>query len=68
MGMVGSAIRALDNPVGMINTVKKLAPRYLIYGCDRKTFQSFGMALSSALEHVIGPEKVRFVNRLAIVF
>jgi truncated hemoglobin YjbI len=59
MKVMSAVMSALDNPAKLIGPLKKLGCRHLIYGVERKNFQSWGISLAKTFEAVLGPEKVR---------
>jgi hemoglobin-like flavoprotein len=56
MKMMSFVMGAIDNPTRLVIPLKKSGCRHLIYGVERKNFQSFGIALAKTFEQVLGPE------------
>jgi hemoglobin-like flavoprotein len=59
MKMMTFVMAAIDNPTRLVIPLKKSGCRHLIYGVERRNFQSFGIALAKTMEQVLGPERVR---------
>eukprot|EP01122_Echinamoeba_exundans_P006991 TRINITY_DN2069_c0_g1_i2.p1 TRINITY_DN2069_c0_g1~~TRINITY_DN2069_c0_g1_i2.p1 ORF type:complete len:269 (-),score=55.84 TRINITY_DN2069_c0_g1_i2:39-845(-) len=47
-------MQAIDNPAKLIHPLRKMGVRHLIYGVERKNFQSFGVSIARTAEHVLG--------------
>lgn len=58
MGLMGYLIRAIEDPVKSIISLKNVAVRFLILGFDRNRFRSLAAAIASAIEKTLGTEKV----------
>lgn len=58
MKMLKFILASIDNPLNLLVPLQKLGIRHLIYGVEKSSFSSFGVALASTFEKVLGKEEV----------
>src|SRR5258706_6439269 len=56
MSMIGNAVRALNNPTGLVPVLKQLGARHAGYGVNDQHYDTVGTALLWTLEQGMGDE------------
>lgn len=57
LGLLAYIVRAVDDPIRSIASIRQVAVRFLILGFDKSTFPSLTAAIPCAVEKTLGAEK-----------